>query len=91
MTLDLTATPLHDGENTVRASVSVGHLLVRVPKDVALQVDADARLGNAEVLGDKLDIHGRANDVYTSPGYEQAPQRLKLDLSVGIGQIEVVD
>ena len=91
MTLDLRSTALNQGENIVRANVSVGHLLVRVPEGVALRVDADARLGSAEVLGDKLDIHGHQADTYMTPGYDKAAQQLKLDLSVGVGQIEVVD
>jgi len=91
LTLDLTQTALHDGENSVRVNLAVGQILIRVPTGAALRVEADARLGSAEVLGNNLDIHGRASDVYTSPGYDTAPQKLNIKATVGVGKIEVTD
>lgn len=91
LTLDLTKAALEPGETTIKATVAIGEIDILVPEGVAIRVEADARLGSAEVRGDRLDIHGRQSDVYESPGYDKADQRLRIKANVGVGKIEVTD
>jgi hypothetical protein len=87
--VDLRSTALSRHETTVRASVSGGRLLVRVPKGVEVKVDVDARFGSATVLGKRLDIHGNASDTVTTKDYDTAARKLHLILHAGFGQIDV--
>ncbi len=89
LVVDLRSTAMRPGTTTVRAEVSVGHLLLRVPPGVALLADVDAKFGNAVVLDKRLDVHGRAGDRFESDGYGAAPERLHLVLRIGAGQIDV--
>ena len=91
LTVDLTAAPLTSGLTTVSARVGVGHLLVKIPAGAAVRAEVDAGFGNAEVLGERLDIHGRSRDIFESDGYDDAPQQIRLILKIGVGQIEVRD
>lgn len=89
MTIDLRHVDIPNGETTITADVGVGHLLVRVPAQAALRVDVSTNLGNAIVLGRQLNIHGRAKDSSRTPDYDSQPQRLRLVLKAGVGQIDV--
>jgi hypothetical protein len=90
MKIDLRHLELEEGETTVYADVGVGHLSVRVPPEVALRVDVKTNFGNAVVLGEQLNIHGRAHDSRSTKGYAAAARRLRLVLKAGIGQIDVI-
>ncbi len=86
--LDLTAIRLPAGDELeVEASVGIGHLLVLVPADLALEVSTDVGTGESDVLGFRQDGVG----VTTDRRIGGAPDRgtLRLDLQVGLGEIEV--
>jgi lia operon protein LiaF len=85
LTLDLSGAKLADGETHVKASVDLGELRVIVPQDVALRVQADARLGEVHVLGKMTDGHN-AKETLSQPGR----QVLVLDTHVGVGQVRIV-
>jgi phage shock protein PspC (stress-responsive transcriptional regulator) len=70
-------------ETRVRAKVGVGELRITVPRDVAVTVNARAKLGDVNVLRRHDDGHNAA--VTTAPG-----RRLVIDAQVGAGQIDVV-
>jgi predicted membrane protein len=86
--VDLSKLELEPGITRVIASVGIGHLLVTVPRDVAVQVDSHVDWGDSEVLGSEKNGHDVDHDV-ERPGRAGAPLLL-LDLGVGAGQVEVV-
>jgi phage shock protein PspC (stress-responsive transcriptional regulator) len=86
--LDLTNVDLPDGETHVEASLGIGALVVTVPPDVALEVDAHAGAGEVVVLGSADDGIG-ADKELTFAGAEPGSPTLVLDASVGFGQITV--
>jgi phage shock protein PspC (stress-responsive transcriptional regulator) len=85
LTVDLRDLALPDGETAVRATVGVGHVLVYVPDDVAVDVRGRAQVGDVVLLG--RDQDGVDVDEHVVDG--DGPKRLTLDLEVGIGQVEV--
>jgi phage shock protein PspC (stress-responsive transcriptional regulator) len=86
-TLDLTDTPLREGQTLhLDARVDVGHLLVLLPPQARVAVTARAELG--DLLLDGQDTNGRRVARSIAYGPAGAPQ-LRLDLSVRTGQVEV--
>jgi predicted membrane protein len=81
---DLTLTRSAD----VSASVGTGELVVMLPPDVPVSVEAGAGAGDLEVVGQSAD--GMSETLsYTSSDYADATVRLTLDLDVAAGRIEV--
>ncbi len=86
-TLDLRSLAVAgDGPVDLSARVDVGHLLVLVPDDLRVRLDARAALGDVLVLGESAD--GQNVTRQTALGPPGAPQ-VRLDLRVGTGQVEV--
>jgi hypothetical protein len=86
LTVDLTATDLDlDGE-TVEASVGIGELLVLVPEDTDITVDAHVGAGNVDALGEEE--NGFDVDFAWISG-TSGTQELTLDLEAGVGDIRV--
>ncbi len=86
LTVDLTETGLPlDGE-TIEASVGIGELVVLVPPDTDVSVDARVGVGNADVLG--RTESGVGVELETLSG-TSGVQRVDLELEVGIGSIRV--
>ena len=86
--LDLTSVTLPDGTTPVDANVGVGSLVITVPRNVALEIDAQAGVGEINVLGlrdDGIDAHRTFSFAGSRP---DAPV-LELEADVGIGNIEV--
>jgi phage shock protein PspC (stress-responsive transcriptional regulator) len=87
--LDFTQFPWQPGTTTpVDASVGVGHLVITVPDDVGLEVDARSGAGEVDILGatdDGVGAHRTVSLAGPSPGVPV----LDLDLDVGIGNVEV--
>ena len=86
LTVDLRAPGLELDDETVEASLGIGDLLVLVPADTDVRVDAHVGIGNIEALGgseDGLDV-----DFERISGTSGA-QELELELEVGIGSIRV--
>jgi phage shock protein PspC (stress-responsive transcriptional regulator) len=86
--LDLTGLRLEPGQQVaVAAAVGVGQLVVDVPPETTVDVDATSSLG--EVTAFDRDSEGTNATVdHVKPGPEGSPT-IALDLSVGMGQIEV--
>lgn len=101
-TLDLTALTLREvhvdtgvgettvmlpGEGQLEASVNggVGELIIEIPDGVPARIDVDTGLGATDVRGD----FERDGDVYISPGYEDALDRINLEIDAGVGQVTV--
>jgi hypothetical protein len=86
--LDLRQLQVPAGTTTVEARVGVGELVVEIPDNVSVEVDARSGLGNVRVFGQEESGPGsrvRRNSREGGSGY----RRLVLDLRVGIGQVEV--
>jgi predicted membrane protein len=88
MTLDLTALEISpESRTTVDASVGMGQLVVRVPPDVGVHVHATAGAGQVVLFGresDGLDVE-LSTPISGGPGHPA----LTLELSVGLGQVDV--
>jgi phage shock protein PspC (stress-responsive transcriptional regulator) len=84
--LDLTRT---DADRiTTDVSLGVGHLVVMVPRDATVVVDAHTGLGELVVLG--RESHGTdLDESVRSPGSELGPT-VDLDVRLGVGQLEVI-
>lgn len=82
---DLEVADLPDG-TTVVASVGVGELQVRVPPDTTVVVVASTGVGEVSAFG--RTSSGFAADLEETFRSDTGP-RLRLELSVGIGRIEV--
>ena len=90
LTLDLS--DVHDlagvPVRAIHVGVGIGHLVVLVPPDATVHVSASAALGSVSVFG-QTDAGFDASRVTSrQPGL---PAGLDLVLSVGLGQVEVLD
>lgn len=82
------------GETTLRlpagayaasVDVGVGATTVRLPPQAAARVTVTTGLGRSQVLGEWR----RDGDVYTTPGYEDATERIELRVAGGVGAMTV--
>jgi predicted membrane protein len=85
MTIDLRDTEVALAGRTIEASVVIGELVVIVPPDVAVTVDARSGVGEVIVFRDRST--GLGADLTRS---DTAPKpHLELDLDVALGKVEV--
>lgn len=86
LTIDLTAQGLDLDGATVKATLGIGEILVLVPPDTDVTLDAHAGIGNVDAFGENeggLDV-----DVERISG-TSGSQELDLELEVGIGDVRV--
>jgi phage shock protein PspC (stress-responsive transcriptional regulator) len=88
LNLNLSAVTLPPGITSLDARVGVGSLVITVPQDVALEVDAKAGVGEVNVLGEHED-GVNAQRSFSIAGSTAAAPVLHIDADVGIGNIEV--
>lgn len=87
-TLDLTAVTLGPNEVlAIKASIGVGHLVIEVPTGVAVDIVADVSAGETQLLGHIDSGVGVSTNRSLSRNGDVG--RIRLDLQVGLGQIEV--
>ena len=86
--LDLGAVTLPAGTTPVDANVGIGSLVITVPEDVALEIDAQAGVGEFNVLG-KRDDGINAHRTFSFAGSTPNAPVLDVEADVGIGNIEV--
>ena len=87
-TLELADTELPAGRTHVEAKLGIGELVVTVPEDAALVIDAHTAAGRVEVLGQEDDGLG-AHERLVSPGALPGSPVLELEVDVGAGNLEV--
>jgi len=87
--LDLTRIALPEGETHVDVSLGIGELVVAVPEDATVVVDAHAGAGEVDVAGSRDDGIGADKELTLSGPDDDSPV-LVLDASVGFGHIAVV-
>jgi hypothetical protein len=85
LVLDLRDLELPPGTTAIEVEVGMGELTVRLPSDAGVDVSASAGAGDLEVLGRTSDGFGPTLS-HSEPGGDA---RLALDLSTGMGSIEV--
>jgi len=73
------------GDYAASVDVGVGATTVRLQPDAAARVTVTSGLGRATVQGEWR----RDGDVYTTPGFETAGQRIELRVSGGVGAVTV--
>jgi hypothetical protein len=89
--LDLTHLTFERGTvHTIKATVGLGHVLVRVPRNVIAELHGHAGLGEVRFL-DQHDGGIRIDRDTTLSTAGENPARIVLQLEVGIGQVEVTD
>jgi len=74
-------------QGQVQANVrsGVGSLTIRIPAGVAVRIESSAGLGAVSVSGD----YRRQGDVYVSPNFDTAANRIDLHATSGIGGITI--
>ncbi len=95
MTLDLREADALAGEQ-IQASVIIGELIVIVPPDLPLAIEAQSGVGELIVLGERSDglmvdliCHGTAAQLTCGDGLAPSESHLRLELEVAIGKVEV--
>jgi predicted membrane protein len=84
--VDLRQLQVPPGTTAVEARVGVGQLVVHVPGGVSVEVMARSGLGEVQVLGEEESGFGSRVD----GNFDAAsPGTLRLDLRVGLGQVQV--
>ena len=87
--LDLSDLTLPTGTTSVDTSVGVGKIVVTVPEDVALVIDAHAGVGSIDLLGAR-DDGVDADRTLTLPGSTPDAPVLDLEADIAIGDIQVL-
>ena len=86
--LDLREAQLPEGDTSLTLLCWLGTIEVRAPRDLGLDVTAQAILGTVEVLDRREE--GVIRDIHVqTPGYETATRRLQMRLSTVIGELVV--
>ena len=88
LNLDFSDLTLEQGTTSVEADVGIGELVVTVPPDVRVEIDAHAGIGDVDVLGSQ-DDGVAAQRTMSLPGTEPGAPILDLELDVGLGAVEV--
>ena len=86
--LDLSDITLPAGTTSVDASVGIGKIVVTVPEDVALVIDAHAGVGSIDLLGAR-DDGVDADRTIRLPGSTPDAPVLDLEADIAIGDIQV--
>jgi hypothetical protein len=86
LTVDLTTPGLALDDETIEASLGIGDLVVLVPDDTDVSIDAHAGIGNIEALGE---TENGVDVELTGISGTSGSQELDLELDVGIGNIRV--
>jgi phage shock protein PspC (stress-responsive transcriptional regulator) len=85
--LDLQDVTLPVGRTSVKVTLGIGNLIVRVPETVTVEVDGRASAGDVRLLGHEdngTHVHDRVVETGTQP-----KRVLVLDARVGLGELKV--
>jgi hypothetical protein len=74
-------------EGNIRAKIegAIGQTTVIIPQGMAARVHVDTGIAGRELPAD----YQRQDDMYTSPGFENADNRLELEISQAIGNLTI--
>ena len=73
------------GQGRADVNGGVGATTIIIPEGMAVRIDATTGLGDLDVPDD----YRRSGDVYTSPNYDTATDRMELQVKGGIGDITI--
>jgi hypothetical protein len=91
LTVDLSGLDVVASRLDVRASVGMGRLVILVPAGTAVRVHGEAAVGEVNLFGRTAGGFGPDLDAAIPAAGTSPPGELRLDLSVGVGQIELRD
>jgi hypothetical protein len=74
----------------VKATVGLGHLLVRIPRNVVVELHGHTGMGEVRFL-DQHDGGVRVDRDTTLSAPGESVPHIAIDAEVGIGQVEVLD
>ncbi len=84
LTVDLRDLQVDEGTTHIEMSVVFGDGTLYLPADIPYRVESDSVFGSIDAA--EFDTEGIATSrTYTSPGYDTAPRRLDIDVSVVFG------
>lgn len=86
--VDLTKARIPQGETKLKIKGGMGKIEVLVPASLAISVQSEVGAGSITILGHKVDGVGRQLP-FTSPGYESAEKKVKMELSLMMGETVV--
>lgn len=87
MNLDLRDLTLTESAE-VEVTVGAGDMVIRIPADTEVAIDASVGAGEIELLGQQVEGVSVTRS-YESDGFDEAEHTLTLDLGVAAGKIEV--
>lgn len=90
LTIDLRSVDDLPSTATLKASVGMGELLIRVPQGTAVDVQANIGAGQLEIFGKTTDGVG-IDESYRSPDFASSTQRISMELQAFTGRVEVSD
>jgi hypothetical protein len=76
--------PAH-GSFNAGLNAGVGDLTINIPASMAARIHLDSGLGNRDVPAN----YTHTGNVYESPGYTEAKDRVDLNISAGVGNIRI--
>jgi hypothetical protein len=76
--------PAH-GRFQANISGGIGEVTVRIPSGVVARIHLSAGLGSSDVSP----VYQRQGNLYVSPGFDEAEDRVELEVSGGIGKVTV--
>jgi hypothetical protein len=82
---DSTLTMPAHGDLSATLNGGVGNVTLNIPEGMAASIRVNSGLGQVDVAGD----YARNGDVYESPGYEGATDRLDLKIDGGVGNVRI--
>ena len=86
--LDLSEVQLPPGESSWAVSALIGDITVLVPEGLAVDVEAEVRVGDIRLFHQRADGFARRLE-YTSPGYAEAAQKVSIRASLLVGEVTV--
>ena len=82
---EATVTLPRQGDLDANIKTGVGSVTLVVPQGMAARITVHRGLGDVNVKGDYV----QDGDIYTSPGYDMAVNRVEMDVQCGIGELIV--
>jgi predicted membrane protein len=86
--IDLTAGDFAAGEHNVKMDTVLGDIVVALPAGVAFAVAGDSVLGKVSANTEKRNGFFPSLE-YASPGFKNAPVRVRIDASTVLGEVSV--
>jgi lia operon protein LiaF len=88
ITIDLTATVLQAGENSIICNLGMGDVEIIVPPNVPLKASCNAGIGDIHIFGRHSDGFG-ARLEHQDADYPNADRKISLTVKIGLGDIRV--